>query len=542
MPKRAAIYARVSSDEQRSNYSIPTQVQECLAFAERQEYSVVGDRFVDPETGLDTVKSPDRVMAYVDDFTSREMSRPGLDAALTFLEVVGFDVLIVHSLDRLARDPYIRQTLELELQERGAAVEYVLGNYEASPEGEVRKDLDATFAKWENLKRVERSKRGKRGKARRGLFVGGKPPYGYRLDDDAPAGLAVDEGQAETVRLIFQLYAREGESIRGITEILGEQGRETYQGKTTWAKSSVQRILSNETYAGILHYNKTQRTTQGQEERPEEEWIEIPVTPIVEPSLFEEARHRLKRNKAVRRRQPKRFYMLSGMVFCPECGRPFSAETRLAGRNRRKHDAKNYRHRAAEGHCRNQMISARKIEPVVWERIVEIMLDPERLKTEYEASLEQQRATQTRHRRRLETLQRAREKIARKQDNLMQAYLDPDIQLTKPEYLRQRERLDGEADELEEQIGAIQEQLAAFELPPEYETIEVFADKISGRLQEEGGLNSREKRKILQLLHVKVYVAEDDQVWLEGWFDAGREGLSYKSSSWPGRQAPGRRF
>jgi len=73
------------------------------------------------------------------------MNRPNLDAAITYLEDYGFDVVVVHSIDRLARDPYIRQSLEREFLRRGARVEFALGNYEDSPEGEVRKDMDATF-------------------------------------------------------------------------------------------------------------------------------------------------------------------------------------------------------------------------------------------------------------------------------------------------------------------------------------------------------------------------------------------------------------
>jgi DNA invertase Pin-like site-specific DNA recombinase len=65
-------------------------------------------------------------------------------------------------LDRLARDPYIRRRLELEFEKRGAVVECVPGKYDQTPEGEVRKDLKATFAKWKNAKRVERSQRGKK--------------------------------------------------------------------------------------------------------------------------------------------------------------------------------------------------------------------------------------------------------------------------------------------------------------------------------------------------------------------------------------------
>jgi site-specific DNA recombinase len=169
MSKRAVIYARVSTDMQRDNFSIPTQIAECINYAKSKKYTLLGNQFVDPQTGRDVAADfPFAIPAYVDDFTSRELSRPSLDATIYFLEAYGFDVVIVHALDRLARDPYIRQTLEREFNKRGARVEYVLGGYDESPEGEVRKDLDATFAKWENTKRVERSLRGKYRKAQSG--------------------------------------------------------------------------------------------------------------------------------------------------------------------------------------------------------------------------------------------------------------------------------------------------------------------------------------------------------------------------------------
>lgn len=65
----------------------------------------------------------------------------------------------------------MRQTLEREVIKRGADIEYATGNYEDNAEGEVRKDLDATFAKWENAKHVERCSRGRKRKAETGLFV-----------------------------------------------------------------------------------------------------------------------------------------------------------------------------------------------------------------------------------------------------------------------------------------------------------------------------------------------------------------------------------
>ena len=255
MSKRAVIYGRVSTDLQRDNYSIPSQVAECLKYVKQRGYSLVGDQYVDPETGLDTTGGNGATPAYVDDYTSRELSRPSLDAAISYLETVGYDVLVVYALDRLARDPYIRETLEREFIARDAKVEFVLGDYEDTPTGEVRKDLDATFAKWENAMRVERTNRGKLRKAESGLFVTGITPYGYVRDDNALGGLAVDEEQAEVVRWIFKMYAEDGLSINAIVDKLNEENVPAYN--DTWAKTTVIRLLKNTLYIGKLYYNRT---------------------------------------------------------------------------------------------------------------------------------------------------------------------------------------------------------------------------------------------------------------------------------------------
>jgi hypothetical protein len=167
----------------------------------------------------------------------------------------------------------------------------------------------------------------------------------------------------------------------------------------------------------------------------------------------------------------------------------------------------------------------------VWDKIVSILLDPENLRVGYESCLEQQQASQERHRRRLEILQRARQKINQKQSNLMTAYLDPDIQLTKDEFIEQREMIEGEIKNLDQEIYSIEEQLSMIELPPEYETMEIFAREIRDQLQEATKITEKDKRKIMELLHVKVFIAGDGQTWLEGWFDASKHGLSSTSHS-----------
>ncbi|MBI1854344.1 MAG: recombinase family protein, partial [Chloroflexi bacterium] len=298
MSKRAAIYARVSTDMQRDNFSIPSQIAECIKYADRKKYVVVGGQFVDPETGKDVAADfPGAIPAYVDDYTSRELSRPSLDAILHYLELSGFDVLIVHALDRLARDPYIRQTLEREFTKRGAHVEFVLGAYEETPEGEVRKDLDATFAKWENAKRVERCMRGKRRKAEGGKWVAGIAPYGYKLDPDGKGGLTIFPEQAQIVREVFFMYTEELRSVREIARILTEAGHKPYKGGREWAKTSINHILVNSTYVGYYFFNKYKRTGSRLAYKDREDWIRIECDPIIDLAAFEKVKKRMKHNK-----------------------------------------------------------------------------------------------------------------------------------------------------------------------------------------------------------------------------------------------------
>ena len=83
MSKRAAIYARVSTDDQRGNYSIPTQIAGCLEHLQNKNYKLVGSQYVDSQTGRDCAKGSNAILAFVDDFTSRELSRPGINAILS---------------------------------------------------------------------------------------------------------------------------------------------------------------------------------------------------------------------------------------------------------------------------------------------------------------------------------------------------------------------------------------------------------------------------------------------------------------------------
>jgi site-specific DNA recombinase len=522
MTERAIIYARVSTDDQRGNYSIPTQVSEAMQYAKTHQYGLAGDWYIKLETGLDTTADKG-APAYVDDYTSRELNRPALDAALKYLETVGTDVVILHALDRLARDPYVRRTLEMEIERRGARVEYVRGGYDDSPEGEVRKDMDATFAKWENAKRVERSTRGKRGKAQRGLFVAGRAPFGYEIDGTRLGGLGVVPEQAAVVVRIFEMYVDEGCSIRQITETLSQQQSATWHKQARWAKSSVKRVLENETYAGLNYYNKYQRKGKRITLRDRAEWIPIPVTAVIARSLYDEAQAKLKHNRETRRRMAQRFYLLSGMVFCAECERVYAAQTGKAGHNRRANDAPAYRHRAKEGHCRNAMISGRNLEREVWETIRQALMEPELLREAYAQSLEQQQASQKKKLALLEQLERGKLKLEQKREKLTATYIDPDMEMSKADYLRQKGVIDRELNDVTERIDQARKELGTPTLPASLETLEKFASSIRRRLKRNVEPSAEEKRQLFEMLHIKVILATNGKRRVDGWFHPPEE-------------------
>jgi site-specific DNA recombinase len=540
MTKRAIIYARVSTDDQRGNFSIPTQIAGCMKLIQDKDYALVGNQFVNLETGQDVSNGTGAIPAFVDDFSSRELNRPSLDAALIYLESFGYDVVIVHALDRLARDPYIRQTLENEFGRRGAKVEFVLGNYEESPEGEVRKDLEATFGKWENAKRVERCNRGKIGKAQKGQFVAGRAPYGYEIDPAAFGGLRVTEAQAQVVRYIFDLFASQNVSIRGIVEELNKIGAIPYGGRE-WMKSTVAKILHNTTYIGYFFYNKNKRIDLRQfESRDRAEWIRIETTPIVDIVIFNLAQDKLLRNKEILRKTAKRFYMLAGMVRCKDCEHAYSAQTVLGGRNRRVNDQVIYRHRISEGHCLNRQLSASTLESSAWEKIKVLLMDPVTLRQGYFDSLDQQKAAQARQRGLMEEYQRAAIKLDQRRQNLTRMYTDPDIFMSKGEYLANRKQIDDELAQVNQQIETLAGQLQDLPTPEEFETLEGFAQEVREELLQNGDDFSPEfKRRIFELLHLTVWINKAGEVRAAGWFGDKKgifDGVLYTVSSHCGRQ------
>jgi site-specific DNA recombinase len=511
---RAALYARVSTDNQRGNYSIPSQIQAMLEYAGRKGYTIVGDRFVNPKDGQDAEEG---IPAFVDDFSSTELQRPAFDACLSYLEKYGFDVLLVHAIDRLARDPFNRQVLEREVAARSARVEYILGNYDESPEGEVRKDLDATFAKWENAKRVERINRGKKRKAEMGKFVSGKTSYGYLINKEAEGGLEVYEPEAAVVQQIFQWYIG-GLSVYQIVRELKKREIKTQDGRDEWADSTVASLLKNTTYIGYLYYNKKFRDKNKKVFfRDKSEWIRIECTPIIPTEIFEAAQEKLKANRVQLRKRPKKFFLLSGIIFCSQCNHAYSAFT--------TNTSQGYRHRASKWLCWNKVITRGKIEPKVWEKVSQILLDPGSLRRGYEKMMAEQREKEALNIRHLEAIHAGIEKLHAKKNRLQAVYLDPEIGMSKEEYLGEKRVIEDQIKSTQEDIERIEKELSHIPSDNDLVALEELSRQIVEALGENLDIPGSEKRRILELLNIKVLLSPNGKIKLTGFFYPQTDGV-----------------
>src|SRR5215203_6318791 len=164
-PKRAILYARVSTDEQaRSGYSLAQQIEALRDYAAREGYGVL-EEVVDPGQ------------------SGASLERPGMDRVRDLVAAGDVSVVLAQDRDRIAREPAYHYLLRREFEEHGTKIRALNDHGDDSPEGELTDGVLDQLAKYERAKFTERSRRGKLQKARQGKIIAtSKPPYGFRYN------------------------------------------------------------------------------------------------------------------------------------------------------------------------------------------------------------------------------------------------------------------------------------------------------------------------------------------------------------------------
>lgn len=508
MTKRAVIYARVSTEEQGKGYSLRTQIDSCRQYAEGKGYVVVAE--------------------FTDMYTGTELDRPGLTELYQFVEGKTADVVIVHDIDRLSREVSNQAIIEMEMSRAGLKIEYALGQYAETPEGELLKLVKSGIAQYENRQRVERSRRGKRGRVEAGyvLMPTGRAPFGYDYISERHKGwLVVNEEQARVVRMMYEWLTVDGLSSYAIARKLFELGILTKgdtsevvykkDGPAAWSPATVRRIISNSVYKGLWHYGKRRRVRLGgrvvQVPVPEAEWISVAVPAIVDEQTWNRAQECLARNKEMSKRNTKREYLLRSLVFCP-CGRRWTVvyKSHLKRSYYRcpTNEAEHWRHR-----CENRFsIRQEKLEEAVWSKVASFLLDPENLRLEIERHRANSKDEEIRTVQRLEAIDEAIAAVDRRMAVLLEEILSGGfsravVDEKKKQLADQRASLVADAERLHDQLRV------AMITPDQEAEIDQFADELKDSFQE---VTFEGKRRVLELMKLRIDVISRSRVRLTG--------------------------
>jgi site-specific DNA recombinase len=508
MNNRAVSYARVSSEEQSKGYSLPTQLEACKRYAEDKGYQIVKE-FTDAHTGT-------------------ELERPGLNELYQFIEANKVKYLVVYDIDRLSRAVSHQAIIEMEMAKAGVTIEYVLGGYTDTPEGELMKIIKSGIAQYENRQRTERSRRGKLGKARAGYIVcpAGRAPFGYDyVSEDHKGKFIVNEPQARVVRKIYSWLVDDGYSSYAIAKKLWEEGilsKGDYSdvvykkfGRGEWSPSTVRRIISNSVYKGDWFYNKTRCKKMNGKSKiskvPESDWIHIKVPAIIDEELWEQAQICLDKNRQRSRRNTKRQYLLRGMVFCP-CGRRwtvvYKSHLNRAYYRCPTNEAEHWRKRCAYNFSVRQEI----LEQTVWETVKNQLLDPSALKDEIDRQREAAHKEAEQKYRRIQEIDDIIAEIDRKLGVLLDELLAGNF--SKTIINRRKNELIGERDNLVNEASRLQKEIKAgtFTFEEEDELIK-FAEEIRFRLESP---TFEQKRRILELIDIRIDVLDRETIKLGG--------------------------
>ncbi len=374
IPKRAALYLRVSTGRQAAGeVSIPSQRDLTQRYCEAQGWTVI-DEFVEPGASATDDRRPifQRML--------EEANSPDRR----------FDVICVHSFSRFYRNGAEMELTIRRLRKSGVEVVSITQPTGDDPSQELMRQIIGVFDEYTSRENGKNVTRAMRESAKQGFWNGARPPLGYRTYEAERRGskikkrLEIDPVEAETVRLIFRLYA-EGDGITGPLGVkdtccwLNAHGYRTRVG-ATFGVGPVHCILKNAGYAtGKWPYGLRKARTGALNDPAD--IIEIDVPPIVPLELFERVQARLRANnpKVTAPRVVNGPTLLTGLAICASCGAGMTRTGTARGDRSYAYYSCAGCQQKGKSVCKGRHIRMEKLDGAVIENVKEKLLTPERL-------------------------------------------------------------------------------------------------------------------------------------------------------------------
>lgn len=520
--KKIVIYARVSTERQEEQKTIQSQLAELREIC--KDFQIVEE--------------------YIDNGWSGEtLDRPALDKLRNNAKDGLFEAVCIHSIDRLSRSLYHQGILVEEFKKRGIGIFIKDKPIEDTPEAELLFNMLGAVAQYEKAKILERTKRGRLYKARRGIVVGTRGPFGYdyiKKIKEREGYYEVNPEKADTVKLIFNLYLELG-SICGVAKTLTKKGIKPPQG-IAWRQSSLKRILTDESYIGTTYFNKTQAiegnrnskkyrklVNSRRRKRDKSEWIPITIPSILNKDTFTAVQKLIKKNH--RANNQKYPYLLSGgLVRCIECGSTYCGAMchgypsyRCTNRSSRFPLPQN---------CKSPQITGKKLENAVWDSIYKTIMNPQILINHIKGLNKKFIKGKEDLEKDKQNYLRERHNLDKGKDRLLDIFTEGSI--SKNDYLKKVGELSIRREELNIKISRIEARLnQAIDRPLFIQDIKYFCSLAKERLD---SFTFQDKQKFLRYLVDKIILdSKNRKVKIIGCIPVGNNKImqlpSFKSAA-----------
>ena len=310
-------YTRVSTAMQADGYSLDAQKDRMKAFADFNDYEIVG-------TYEDAGKSGKSIEGRLEFNRMMEDIKSGKD---------GVSFVLVFKLSRFGRNAADVLSMLQVMQDFGVNLICVEDGIDSSKDaGKLMISVLSAVAEIERENIRVQTMEGRIQKAREGKWNGGFAPYGYQLIDGK---LQINEEEAEAIRVIFDQYVNTDIGANGVAKYLENHGIHKIQrqnGKNPLFDAHLVRlILKNPVYCGKIAYGrrKTEKVhgTRNEYHLVEQDnyiLVDGQHDAIIEEDVWQAAQVKLisqaKKYEHVNRGKDTKTHLLSGIVKCPICG------------------------------------------------------------------------------------------------------------------------------------------------------------------------------------------------------------------------------
>lgn len=305
---RVVAYCRYSSDNQREE-SIDAQVRAINEFCLKEGHQLI-KTYIDEAISATSTDNREEFNLMIDDSKKRL-----------------YDAVVVHKLDRFARNRYDSAIAKKRLKDNGAIVLSVMERLDDSPESVILESVLEGMAEYYSKNLSREVKKGLKENALKCLHTCGLPPLGFDVNPDKT--YKINEREAIIVRKIFNLSVQ-GYGYSKISEILNDEGLKNKVGKE-FRKTSIRDTLLNEKYIGTYSHGK--KDANGKLTN-NEIIIKNGMPRIITEEIFTLVQANFSsQNKSYSSPKSKVDYLLTGLVKCKICDGRYSGGYRSKNRN-----------------------------------------------------------------------------------------------------------------------------------------------------------------------------------------------------------------